>query len=81
MIERVEYVTLNVEFCAGYAGVMMGIKWALSDGLTYMCMYKKKKSINTCKPKASGLQVYTEYTSMYGVCFNIVHTGIYVHEH
>ncbi len=27
IMSRVERVTLKVEFCCGYAGVMMGIKW------------------------------------------------------
>ena len=30
---RVDLVTLNVEFCCGYAGVTMGIKWLASAGL------------------------------------------------
>ena len=34
IMSLVECVTLKVEFCWGYAGVMMGIKWYLSAGLT-----------------------------------------------
>ena len=44
MICRVELVTLNVEFCCGYAGVMMGIKWNLSAG--FICQEKLTKSKN-----------------------------------
>ena len=33
---RVENVTLNVEFCWGYAGVMIGIRWYRSDGFIWI---------------------------------------------
>lgn len=33
--------TLKVEFCWGYAGVMIGIKWYLSGTLTWKLVYKK----------------------------------------
>ena len=33
MTDRVDLVTLNVEFCCGYAGVIIGIRWNLSVGL------------------------------------------------
>ena len=35
IMSLVECVTLKVEFCWGYAGVMMGIKWYLSAGLIW----------------------------------------------
>lgn len=33
-MDRVEKETLKVEFCWGYAGVIIGIRWYLSDILT-----------------------------------------------
>ena len=36
MTIRVETDTLYVEFCCGYAGVIIGIRWYLSLGFTYI---------------------------------------------
>lgn len=36
MMVRVDEDTLYVEFCCGYAGVMIGIRWYLSDGFTWV---------------------------------------------
>lgn len=40
MMSRVECVTLKVEFCWGYAGVIIGIRWYRSAGL--ICEYVEK---------------------------------------
>ena len=40
IMARVDKVTLYVEFCCGYAGVIIGIKWNRSAILTYTKVHK-----------------------------------------